>query len=134
MFSPLLARTVSFPPSFPFRSTPFCCVTCFHSLLILSILLMKCKAHIDFLITRGRDRHFKDILTGAILGRYISRRLKKKRWGSQYQRGLISWQPYRELRLEQCASDLFIYLFLSRAIRVPPAVGAITCELPSDTR
>lgn len=124
MFSPLSARTgffffstFFFFPALSFRSSPLCRVTCFHSLLLLSILLMKCKAHIDFLIMRCRAaavQHFKDILTGPIWANK-SRRLKKKRGGgggSQYQGGLISWQPHRDLRREQCASDLFIYLFL----------------------
>lgn len=72
----------------PPRRSPYAplCVTCFHSLLILSTFLMKCKAHIDFIIM------WAHLLTRSILKIYrlrdfggnTSQRLKRDhniKWG-----------------------------------------------------
>lgn len=120
-------------PRSPLRSSPLCRVTCFHSLLLLSILLMKCKAHIDFLIMRCRAaavQHFKDILTGPIWANK-SRRLKKKRGGIA-----ISRRAYQLAATQRTEAGTmcvrFIYLFISflesQAIRaVEREITRVSC-------
>lgn len=127
--------TFFFFPALSFRSSPLCRVTCFHSLLLLSILLMKCKAHIDFLIMRCRAaavQHFKDILTGPIWANK-SRRLKKKRGRGGIAISRRAYQLAATQRPEAGTMRVrFIYLFISflesQAIRaVEREITRVSC-------